>query len=196
MRTGSPLAHRLKLSTRLDAIVEATTRLRLSASTRLALEEAALAVRGRNVPKFLGEGMEGQAYALPDDFAIKVTSSKDVARIARKLLHKPQRNFVRVYAVEPLSRRGSKTVYNIYMENLSPAPKQWKAFANAVWAGAFNKRPGSLAKRYLRQAGALPPKVRWYRNLLAQAKALRLPHLDVHEDNIMMRGRVPVMIDP
>jgi streptomycin 6-kinase len=82
------------------------------------------------------------------------------------------------------------------MENLSPAPKQWKAFANAVWAGAFNKRPGSLAKRYLRQAGALPPKVRWYRNLLAQAKALRLPHLDVHEDNIMMRGRVPVMIDP
>ena len=182
---------------RLDAIIEATTHLRLSAQARLALEEAAEAIAAR--VRFLGEGMEGQAYETPDDLVLKVTNNAMTAQNARKLMRKPQRNFEHVYKVEPVPvRKGKKkeTQYHIYMENLSPPSKEWRAFANAIWAGALTKRPSSAAKRYLRKAGPLPPKIRWYRNVLAQAKLLRLPFLDMHEDNIMMRGRLPVVIDP
>jgi hypothetical protein len=140
------------------------------------------------VAEFLGQGLEGPAYALADDRVLKLTEAEDPDLYLRRLRHAADTNppwLVRIYAAGRLKGgRLKKGVWCVIERAYEVSAEMAETFAK-VDEEAFDR-----TFRPVNEPGA-----REYRTLAFHAK--KGGHSDVSGGNVMMRkdGSL-VMIDP
>lgn len=153
--------------------------------------------------KELGGGAYGTVFQINKDTVLKVSEDRTEINTMNIVKNHPMPYIVRVLDVFRC-RIANRTFYFIIEELLKQAMGPWKDFADYAMAPVDDvcitrrsvkraKKTPAIELQHLQKY--LPCQWKWLENVAAYFDAHKIKFADIHNNNIMRRGRQHVLID-